>query len=177
MTVSRGLIAGVTGAAVLVGAVAWAIGVPLAHSAFLMTVVATIAAGYAIRSLRDGVPLEGFNPVASTMRRDGARRDVVELSWSLSSRSGTVSQSAARRLGVVAERRLAHHGIDLGDPHGAAEAQRLLGTRAFGVVSPDRAEPIRRADFMYAIAVVEHLDDMPERVSDPAPNTILEPPR
>ncbi|WP_265521211.1 hypothetical protein [Oerskovia flava] len=61
--------------------------------------------------------------------RDGARRDVSELGWSILGKDGRVNQRVVRRTRALAAQRLAIHGVDLADPADASEAARLLGQR------------------------------------------------
>ncbi|QJW36794.1 hypothetical protein [Cellulosimicrobium protaetiae] len=70
-------------------------------------------------------------PRLPAVRRDGNRRDVSDLGWSVLGRDGRVTATAARRVRHLTERRLAHHGIDdLADPDAATDVAGLLGPRA-----------------------------------------------
>ncbi|MGN7701267.1 hypothetical protein [Cellulosimicrobium sp. 22601] len=69
-------------------------------------------------------------PRVPDVRRDGNRRDVSDLGWSVLGRDGRVTVGAARRVRHLTERRLARHGIDdLADPGAANDVARLLGPR------------------------------------------------
>jgi hypothetical protein len=75
-------------------------------------------------------------PRIPDVRRDGNRRDVSDLGWSVLGRDGRVTVTAARRVRRLTERRLAHAGTDdLADPGAATEVARLLGPRAARTVS------------------------------------------
>ncbi|MGW6227253.1 hypothetical protein ACWFQT_09070 [Cellulosimicrobium cellulans] len=70
-------------------------------------------------------------PRVPDVRRDGNRRDVSDLGWSVLGRDGRVTVTAARRVRRLTEHRLTRRGIDdLADPGAAADVARLLGPRA-----------------------------------------------
>ena len=156
--------------AVLVGAGAWVAGVSGAQSAFLASVVLTVGAGFA------WIPSHDVSwPARRARRPEGTRSDVARLSWVLIGRKGAVGQAATQRLLVVAERRLARHGVDLHDPQDAAAAERLLGSGAYRVlrvVMDDTAHAIRYSAFVRLVATVEQLERHPPAalvVAPPSP--------
>lgn len=70
-------------------------------------------------------------PRLPALRRDGNRRDVSDLGWSVLGRDGRVTPAAARRVRQITERRLARHGItDTSAPGATPDVTRLLGPRA-----------------------------------------------
>ncbi|MCR1982157.1 hypothetical protein NSA53_07865 [Cellulosimicrobium cellulans] len=69
-------------------------------------------------------------PHLPTLRRDGNRRDVSDLAWSVLGRDGRVTPTAARRMRHLTDQLLARHGTGpLDDPTAAPAVAHLLGPR------------------------------------------------
>lgn len=106
-------------------------------------------------------------PRVPDVRRDGNRRDVSDLGWSVLGRDGRVTAAAARRVRHLTERRLARHGVDdLADPGAATDVARLLGPRAartvHDLVTDDRLPTPAELDTW--LAALDRIDqpDQPE---------------
>lgn len=162
------------GLALLVGAAAWLVGVSWGRSALLASAVMTVGAGYA------AVPLREVRwPERPTPRPPGTRSEVARLSWTLLDRNGAVERPAALRLLSLAQRRLAHRGVDLSDPENAAAAARLLGSRNHGLlrsVAADPDRPVRYWAFVRCVAAIERLGELPATGPAVAPAADGEPP-
>ncbi|PTU55982.1 hypothetical protein DBB34_11370 [Sphaerisporangium cinnabarinum] len=69
-------------------------------------------------------------PHLPTLRRDGNRRDVSDLAWSVLGRDGRVTPTTARRMRHLTDQLLARHGTGpLDDPTAAPAVAHLLGPR------------------------------------------------
>lgn len=125
-------------AALLAAAVALAVGVVLAVSGLPLDLVvlfmAVVVAGGALATAFVD-PEEPTLPERPISARNGARREVGSVAWSLRGGRGRVSPLASFRIRTVAARRLARLGIDLEDPADRARAEAALGQRAYRVVS------------------------------------------
>lgn len=75
-------------------------------------------------------------------RRDGARRDVSTLTWTLIDRHGRLSSRGAHRVHTVLHEALRLRDIDPATPPGSAHAEALLGRGvARWLADPDAAPP------------------------------------
>ncbi|MFP3465452.1 hypothetical protein [Leifsonia sp. SIMBA_070] len=103
--------------------------------------------------------------------RPGARRDVVQLGWSLGARGGRASPEGVRRVRSIAERALALHGLDLEDRAADAQLEQLLGADALQLLRRGSAvAPPRTAEVAAAVTRLEQLD---ARVASPhAPDEV-----
>jgi hypothetical protein len=76
-----------------------------------------------------GYAPDGTWPELPDPERHGARRDVAELGWGVVGKDGRVNGRAARRVGALAGRHLARHGVEgsLAAPAVAERAEPLVG--------------------------------------------------
>lgn len=151
MTEPRPSWVGATATGMLVGALAWLLGLNTGQSLLVAAVVASLGAGSALLH----VALDPTWPTLPAPSGAGARRDVSRLSWALSGPSGTVGPAALARFRTLAERRLAHRGVHL---HEAERAAALLGDAAYGVAVAQADHPINHRVFAAAVAALEALD-------------------
>jgi len=137
----RGALAGVCLVAISAAGVAWYIGMDAGRA----TAVGIVALGLGIawivvpeqRSVRWPRPVH--------TARDGARRDVVQLSWSLRTSLGRVQPGALARVRELARRRLAARSLALDDPADAAAIEQLIGAAAYAVLRPGDGLPTLRS--------------------------------
>ncbi|WP_456826891.1 hypothetical protein [Cellulomonas sp. P5_E12] len=134
----------------LVGAAAaWAAGLSVRTSVLLGLVV---AAGVLLFTRLDGTPDPGWDRERSA-RRHGARGEVQDLAWAMVGRDGRIGERVLRRLREVAGRRLARHGLALGDPG----AEQLLGTRALRTLTRTTSPLPTVADVRHTLDVLDRL--------------------
>jgi hypothetical protein len=151
MTHERRQIAGALAASVVIGGLAWLVGVTVMGSVLIGLVVAALMPVLA-------------NPVESTMvlpplaprLRHGARVEVSRLSWAMAGRRGRVDARVVRRLRTTAYRRLADLHLDPGQTTQAEAAERALGPWAYSVVVGDRTE-LSRDEVIRLVAAIEGL--------------------
>ncbi|TDE97495.1 hypothetical protein EXU48_04715 [Occultella glacieicola] len=108
-----------TGAPIL----AFTIGLDVAHSLMIGLGVAVVVAGSRVIGLGD----QAVWPRLPFGRRDGARRDVSSLSWSLYGQQHELTGSGRRRLRRVCLDTLELGDIRLDTPEGVRAAEDLLG--------------------------------------------------
>jgi hypothetical protein len=149
--------------AAIVGGAAWFFGMDAPHAAGLGAVV--FALGAVLSLLGDQADVTW--PVPPPQPRPGARRDVVQLSWSLGARGGRVSPEAVRRLRGLAVEVLDRQGVRLDDPAAAAEVARLLGDQAAAMLRKGSAAAPRPRDFTMTLARLEDLARAHSQSSDP----------
>lgn len=162
MTGIRRQLAGGIGASLVIGSLAWLVGV---------TIGGALLIGLAVFAV---VPVLG-NPVEPSMvlpplpprLRHGARVEVSRLSWAMAGRRGRVDARVVRRLRATAYRRLADLHLDPADPHHAAVAESALGPWAYSVVVGDRTE-LARDEVVRLVEALERLgavrqDGVPSR--------------
>lgn len=90
--------------------------------------------------------------------RDGTRREVSTLTWSLYGNRSTLREPAVRRLHQAGIRACRHAGLDLGSPDGRSRAHDLLGSRTLAFLDDPQTEPVD-ADRMRAhLTAFERLD-------------------
>lgn len=138
-------------ASVVVGSLAWLVGVTVMGSVLIGLLVAALA------------PVL-VNPIESTMvlpplphrLRHGARVEVSRLSWAMAGRRGRVDTRVVRRLRSTAYRRLADLHLDPERPEHAVAAERALGPWAYSVVVGDRTE-LARDDVIRLVEAIEGL--------------------
>lgn len=140
-------------AAAIVGVAAWFFGMDAPHAAGLGGAV--FALGAVLSLLGDQAEVTW--PVPSPQPRPGARRDVVQLGWSLGARGGRVSPEAVRRLRGLAAEVLDRHGVQLDDPASADDVSRLLGDETAALLRKGSAAAPRPRDFAASLARLEAL--------------------
>jgi hypothetical protein len=117
---------------------AFTIGLDVAHSLMIGLAVALVVAGSRVIGLGD----QAVWPRLPFGRRDGARRDVSSLSWSLYGQQHELTGSGRRRLRRVCLDTLELAGMSLDTPEGIRAVQDLLGrpVTAF-LIDPDQPAP------------------------------------
>lgn len=157
-------------AAALVGAAAWFFGMDAPHAVGLGFVV--FALGAVLSLLGDQAEVAW--PVPQPQPRPGARRDVVQLGWSLGARGGRVSPEAVRRLRGLAAEVLDRRGVQLDDPAAAPEVARLLGDDTAAMLRKGSAAAPRPKEFAASLARLEALREVggpPRELEPSAPAT------
>lgn len=140
---------------VAVGAAAWWLGMDVPHAVGLGAAAAAFVG--CLSALGEAADLTWAVPVPEP--RSGARRDIVQLGWSLGSRGGRVSPEGLRRLRTVAESALAVHGLDLHDRAADPELESLLGADVLAVLRRgSTASPPRTAFVAVVLERLEALD-------------------
>lgn len=144
--------------AILVAFVCWYTGMDLPHA---VTVAAALtAAGLCFIAAPD--PERAPWPDEETgTGAEGARRDIVQLSWSMRPRYGRIRTSGLGRVQNLARYRLALHQLDLRNPHDRAAIERLIGTAAYATLHSDKRLPLLRS--------VVHCLDMLDRLKQQNP--------
>lgn len=145
--------AGCVLAAAFVGAAAWFFGMDAPHAAGLGAVVFALGALVALLGEQADVSW----PAPSPQPRPGARRDVVQLGWSLGARGGRVSPEAVRRLRGLAAEVLDRHGIELDAPAAEPQVARLLGEDTAALLRKGSAAAPRPREFAASLARLEAL--------------------
>lgn len=140
-------------AAAVVGVAAWFFGMDMPHAAGLGAVV--FALGAVLSLLGDQADVSW--PLPPPLPRPGARRDVVQVGWSLGARGGHVSPEAVRRLRALASDVLERHGVELGDPVAAPQVAALLGEETASMLRAGSAAAPRPAEFTASLARLEAL--------------------
>ncbi|MCC2333686.1 hypothetical protein [Cellulomonas wangsupingiae] len=149
----------------LVAGVTLALGMTVASAVVLALAVVTLAAVV----LRVDGRAEPRPARAVATRHEGARGDVHDLAWTMVGRDGRAGERALRRLRDAAARRIARHGLDLGDPDQADAVARLVGARAYGTLTR-RGHPLPTVgDLSHALGVLERLGATRDR-TDPDPD-------
>ena len=126
---------GCTALGLIVGVVAWLLGMDAPHAIGVGAVVTALAGVLALVGDQGDVSWAVPEPEL----RPGSRRDVVQLGWSIAARSrglraGRVSPDAVRRLRTLAAETLVLRGVAPDDPAAADEVARLLGEDALLVL-------------------------------------------
>ena len=146
-----GAIVGRVVVAALITGFCWAIGLDLANAVALAVFAVAL---YGLRALAPG-ETEEWQPEPETARNAGTRREVARLSWGLHGQDARVDRWSARRLHLLAARRLATLGLDLDAPEDAAECRRILGGTTYDALSLDPNNLPRYAAFVAALDVLE----------------------
>ncbi len=108
--------------ALVIGAGGWAFGVEPVASIALGVIVIAVGVSWIVIDVDPPTPW----PDAYVLH-PGVRRDVDDLARALAGRNARVGYSAWDRVRRLAQRRLAAHGVDLGEPAHRARADALLG--------------------------------------------------
>ena len=149
------------------GVAAWYLGMDVAHA------IGLGAAAFALTSCLSalGEVADLVWAVPAPEPRPGARRDIVQLGWSLGARGGRASPEGVRRLRLVAERALLLRGLDLEDRTADAPLEELLGADALRLLRRGSGvAPPRTSEVSAALSRLEAL----EREDVPAPATAAE---
>lgn len=150
-------------AGAIVGAAAWFFGMDAPHAAGLGAVV--FALGAVLSLLGDQADVSWRVP--SSQPRPGARRDVVQLGWSLGARGGRVSPEAVRRLRGLAAEVLDRQGLRLDDPASAPEVNALLGDETAAMLRKGSAAAPRPRDFAASLSLLEALARAGDEITEP----------
>lgn len=152
MTVLRGRL--LVAPALLVAA-----GVVLGMSlpAVLAVALAVLAVLVLVRCVRRAPDARTSLPPPMDRERDGSRRELAEVSWSLTGSGRAVSEKALRELRPTARLRLRRLGIDWDDPVGAERARELLGERAWTTLTCPGGTLPRLPDIEHTVSVLESL--------------------
>ncbi|RXR24860.1 hypothetical protein EQW78_06955 [Oerskovia turbata] len=94
--------------------------------------------------------------------RDGARRDLSDLTWAMHGSHGRVSERAHQRVRALAATALADEGIDLhsADPAQVRAAAARLGTKVHQQMTSDPRPPTMKVLRSW-VSAIEHLADGP----------------
>ena len=138
------------------GVAAWYLGMDAAHAIGLGAAAFAICA--CLSALGEAADVVWSVPAPPP--RPGARRDIVQLGWSLGARGGRASPEGVRRLRLVAERALALRGLDLEDRDADERLEDLLGPDAVrllrrgSAVAPPRTTQVSAPAFARVSTVI-----------------------
>lgn len=140
-------------------------------------VLALLPLLYAV--LSDAVALEKDEPVLTSERltQGAGRRDELSgLAWGMRSRSGLVPPRTMRRVGDLAARLLAHHGVTAEGgfplvvaPEHASRARTLLGAGAATLLDATPATETRPRELSRCLTALEALDPTGRRTAAASP--------
>lgn len=116
--------------AVLVGAVCWYIGMDTWHAVAAGVAVAAVGLCWIAVPDHDNPRW----PSDTETSNQGARRDIVQLSWALRPRYGRIRQTALGRAQKLARYRLGLHHLDLRNPDDRAAIERLIGRASYATL-------------------------------------------
>jgi hypothetical protein len=139
--------------AVVIGVGSYLIGLPAALAA-----VIAVAVGIAGAALTIGGRVQDPSlPEAQIDLRQGARREIKQLSWTAGGQRNRLDAPVVWRLREIAVARLAARGVDLDDPRQKPQAEALLGRAAYrALVAPTGQSA---AVLMRCIAALDRLDE------------------
>jgi hypothetical protein len=124
-------------AAIVAGFVCWFIGMDPAHA--VVVTAAVVAVGFAWIAVPEHSDTRW--PVAYPKTPDGARNDVLDLSWALRRQRGGIRERAVGRIRGLAVERLAHRGLSLNNPNDRAAIENLIGPRPYAVLTSTSGRP------------------------------------
>jgi hypothetical protein len=124
-------------AAILAGFVCWFIGMDPAHA--VGVTAAVVAIGFAWIAVPEHSDTRW--PDAYPKTPDGARNDVLDLSWALRRQRGGIRERAFARIRGLAIERLAHRGLSLNNPKDRAAIENLIGPRPYAVLNSTSGRP------------------------------------
>lgn len=156
---ARRLVIRILFAAILLPTAAWAIGVPWLYSLLIAGLGAAVVPVLSLPPMT----AEPEWPRLIPPRVEGGRRDVMSLSWLLTSRHHGVDPAAVRRLQAIARRRLGLRGIDLDSPDPAQRrrAAAVLGEQVHEMLAgaPERgmAAAITHSELVMCVQKLESL--------------------
>jgi hypothetical protein len=96
-------------------------------------------------------------PDAQIDLRQGARREIKQLSWTAGGQRNRLDEPVVRRLREVAVARLAARGVDLDDPRQRPQAEALLGRAGYRALFDPTGAPA--AVLLRCVAALDRLDD------------------
>lgn len=143
-----------TAACLAIAALTWWLGLSLSHVALLVLSLALIF----VCTQAAGLPSSSHFPRLPYNRRDGTRRDVSSLSWSLYGNDRALNDPAVRRLWTVGQRACHHAGIDFGSAAGRGRAEELLGPSALAFLDDPDATAVDARGMSEYLTAFERLD-------------------
>jgi hypothetical protein len=150
--------------ALLLAAICWYFGADVWHSILFGTVLTAVAA-IALRGLGSDVGTVSWR--AAGNNRQGARRDVDQLSWSMRGSYGRVDGVAIWRVQKLAAQRLALHQLSLQDPADRPRIEQLLGRRAYLLLVRGERRPVSLRALLRCLDALDVLDTL--ALTQPAP--------
>jgi hypothetical protein len=87
----------------------------------------------------------------------GGRRDVEQLAWSMVEHRTHIRGVVLARVGAIAARRLAQHGLDPQRPADSAAIESLLGPAAWAALRPDRERPVVPRELDTTLRAIERV--------------------
>jgi hypothetical protein len=149
--------------ALLVAAICWYFGADASHSILIGT---ALALGFVGLDGPAGLDLSNTDWRGGVrVNREGARRDITDLSWSLRGRYGRVSDTAVSRVRQIARQRLALHQLDLIDPADHRKIEQLIGRSTCALLVWDERRPPSLRSLLHCLDVLDALD--PTRATAP----------
>lgn len=142
-----------TGALALV-VLAWWLGLAIPHALLLGLCLALVSAC----ARATGIPTWVRFPRLPYNRRDGARRDVSTLSWSLYGQGRNLNERALGRLHRAGLQACRHAGIDLDSATDRDHLADLLGEPALQFLVDPGAEPVDARRMSQLLNAFERLD-------------------
>lgn len=143
-----------TAVSVGVAVLTWWLGLGLAHAVLLAPAIALAFACIQVA----GLPSTSRFPRLPYNRRDGTRRDVSSLSWSLYGNDRSLNDPAVRRLWTAGQRSCQHAGLDLDTPAGRDRAGELLGDSAIAFLDDPDSVPVDARQMSHYLTAFERLD-------------------
>lgn len=140
--------------ALAIGLVAYWIGLSAVHTVLLVICLLLIASASPIT----GVPVWMQFRRLPYDRKDGARREVSNLSWALYGDRRTLARPAVVRVHRSGVRACAHAGIDLDTGHGRERARDELGADALDFLTDPLARPLTAGHLSTLLSAFEKLD-------------------
>lgn len=141
-------------AVVLAAVFAFSWGATVRHTALVIACV--LLAAVAFQFAGNGVELRF--PTLPYTRRDGARRDVSNLSWSLYGDDRAVRPHAVIRVHDAAMRACHFAGLEVDTSDGQANARRVLGDDAVNFLIDPRSRPTSTQRLTELLKVFEQLE-------------------
>ncbi|MFC0681815.1 hypothetical protein ACFFGH_28620 [Lysobacter korlensis] len=147
--------------ALVIGVGSYLIGLPAALAAVLAAAVGIAGAALSI----GGRVQDRRLPDPQIDLRQGARREIKQLSWTAGGQRNRLDEPVVRRLRLVAVARLAARGIDLDDPRHRPRAEQLLGRSTYRVLASPAGQSA--AVMQRCIAAIDRLDELPAERTPP----------
>ena len=141
----------------LIAAVCWYFGADVSHSILIGSAVTTLGVIFMIANDNPDFGNTGWQSDSRT-NRQGARRDVAQLSSSLRGSYGRVGSGAVMQAQRLARQRLALYQLDLLNPADRPRIEQLIGHHAYAVlVRGERRPPFLRS-FIHCLNALDALD-------------------
>jgi hypothetical protein len=137
--------------------ICWFFGADVWHSILFGTVLTAIGA-IVLRGLGSDVGTVTWRAAGNS--RQGARRDVDQLSWSMRGSYGTVDGAAVWRVQRLAAQRLALYHLDLQDPADRPTIEHLLGRRAYLLLTRAQGRPVSLRALLQCVDALDVLNTL-----------------